>query len=62
MPITDSGLRELRGEFPALSQTVDEQPIAFFDGPGGTQVHASVIELFYRTNLSRRADVVNILQ
>jgi cysteine desulfurase family protein (TIGR01976 family) len=48
MPITDSGLRELRAEFPALQQTLDGRPIVFFDGPGGTQVHGSVIDAIAR--------------
>jgi cysteine desulfurase family protein (TIGR01976 family) len=39
---------ELRQEFPALGQTLDGRPIAFFDGPGGTQVHGSVIDAIAR--------------
>jgi cysteine desulfurase family protein (TIGR01976 family) len=34
----------IRPEFPALGLDVDGRPAAFFDGPGGTQVHGSVIE------------------
>src|SRR5215510_6789348 len=34
----------IRGQFPALSQTVDGQPAVFFDGPGGTQVPQRVID------------------
>lgn len=34
----------LRAQFPALQQTVNGHPAAFLDGPGGTQVPASVIE------------------
>jgi cysteine desulfurase family protein (TIGR01976 family) len=48
MPLTDNGLTELRDEFPALQQTLDGRPIAFFDGPGGTQVHGSVIDAIAR--------------
>lgn len=33
----------IRPLFPALSQTVAEQPAIFFDGPGGTQVPQTVI-------------------
>ena len=33
----------VRSQFPALSQTVDGQPAAFLDGPGGTQVPHKVI-------------------
>ena len=48
MPLTHDSVTELRREFPALGQTVDGQPIAFFDGPGGTQVHGSVIDAIAR--------------
>jgi len=44
MALTDSNVRALRGEFPALQQRFADRPIAFFDGPGGTQVHGTVIE------------------
>jgi len=61
MPITESGLRELRGEFPALGQRLgqepDAQPIAFFDGPGGTQVHRSVIDAMARYFTEANANV-----
>jgi len=39
-----TAVSSLRAEFPALQQTVSGRPIIFFDGPGGTQVHGSVIE------------------
>jgi len=48
MPLTNERVMELRKEFPALQQTLDGRPIAFFDGPGGTQVHGSVIDAFAR--------------
>ncbi|MFC2105637.1 cysteine desulfurase-like protein [Candidatus Bipolaricaulota bacterium] len=48
MPLTHDSVMELRREFPALGQTLDGQPIAFFDGPGGTQVHGSVIDAIAR--------------
>ncbi|MFC2095715.1 cysteine desulfurase-like protein [Candidatus Bipolaricaulota bacterium] len=48
MALTHDGVMELRREFPALGQTFDGKPIAFFDGPGGTQVHGSVIDAFAR--------------
>jgi cysteine desulfurase family protein (TIGR01976 family) len=35
---------ELRSHFPALSLTQDDRPLAFFDGPGGTQVPQEVID------------------
>ena len=34
----------LRERFPALSLEQDGRPIAFFDGPGGTQVPQTVID------------------
>lgn len=33
-----------RSQFPALQRTVDGKPVAFFDGPGGSQVPQSVID------------------
>ena len=43
----------LRREFPALGLEQDGRPIAFFDGPGGTQVPQRVIDAvtgYYRTS------------
>jgi cysteine desulfurase family protein (TIGR01976 family) len=43
----------LRRRFPALAREHDGRPMAFFDGPGGTQVPESVIEAvagYYRTS------------
>jgi cysteine desulfurase family protein (TIGR01976 family) len=43
----------VRSHFPSLSQTVNGQPAAFLDGPGGTQVPQSVIDAvsgYLRTN------------
>ncbi len=37
-------IEELRRGFPALGRTIDGQPVTYLDGPGGTQVHESVIE------------------
>ena len=48
MALTHDGVMELRQEFPAMKQTLDGRPIAFFDGPGGTQVHGSVIDAIAR--------------
>jgi cysteine desulfurase family protein (TIGR01976 family) len=33
----------IRTGFPALARTLDGRPVAYLDGPGGTQVHDSVI-------------------
>lgn len=38
----------IREQFPALERTVDGRPAAYLDGPGGTQVHESVIEAMTR--------------
>jgi cysteine desulfurase family protein (TIGR01976 family) len=34
----------VRSNFPSLARTIDDQPVAFLDGPGGTQVTQSVID------------------
>jgi cysteine desulfurase family protein (TIGR01976 family) len=34
----------VRSQFPSLAQTVNGQPVVFFDGPGGTQVPQRVID------------------
>ena len=48
MPLDNAAVSELRAEFPALQQTVGGRPLIFFDGPGGTQVHGSVIDAMGR--------------
>src|SRR5436190_1451054 len=35
---------EIRSQFPALGRRHDGQPVAYFDGPGGTQVPRRVVE------------------
>jgi cysteine desulfurase family protein (TIGR01976 family) len=37
-------LAEIREQFPALDRTHNGFPVAYFDGPGGTQVPRSVVE------------------
>jgi cysteine desulfurase family protein (TIGR01976 family) len=44
MALNETSVSTLRSEFPALQQTAGGRPLIFFDGPGGTQVHGSVIE------------------
>jgi cysteine desulfurase family protein (TIGR01976 family) len=34
----------VRSNFPSLARTINNQPVAFLDGPGGTQVTQSVID------------------
>ena len=36
-------INTIRRGFPALSRTIDGRTVAYLDGPGGTQVHESVI-------------------
>jgi cysteine desulfurase family protein (TIGR01976 family) len=50
MPAFD--VEAVRGRFPALTALHDGRPVAFFDGPGGTQVPDTVIDAvtdYYRT-------------
>ncbi len=35
---------EIREHFPALQRRLDGQPVAYFDGPGGTQVASGVVQ------------------
>ena len=48
---------QCRSRFPALTRTIGGQPVAFFDGPGGSQVPQSVIDAVGRylgqTNANR---------
>ncbi len=37
-------IEELRADFPALKRVYNDFPVAYFDGPGGTQVPVSVVE------------------
>src|SRR6188472_602221 len=39
-----SSVEEIRCQFPALKRTHNGCPVAYFDGPGGTQVPSSVVE------------------
>lgn len=40
----DPHVQTIRGQFPALGQVVGDHSAVFLDGPGGTQVHQSVID------------------
>lgn len=44
MAFGESENQRCRNDFPALARTVGGRPIAFLDGPAGTQVPAAVIE------------------
>jgi cysteine desulfurase family protein (TIGR01976 family) len=39
-----AALPDIRAQFPALARRYEEHPVAYFDGPGGTQVPAVVVE------------------
>jgi cysteine desulfurase family protein (TIGR01976 family) len=39
-------IEAIRRQFPALRRKVNGQPVAYFDGPGGTQVPQEVIDAF----------------
>jgi cysteine desulfurase family protein (TIGR01976 family) len=43
-PVTDDALGAIRARFPALDRRHHGLPIAYFDGPGGTQVPREVVE------------------
>ena len=43
MSLTPEIVAQVRSQFPALSRRVGDNPAAFFDGPGGTQVPQRVI-------------------
>jgi cysteine desulfurase family protein (TIGR01976 family) len=44
-PITTAlDLPDVRSQFPSLAQTINGHPVAFLDGPGGTQVPQRVID------------------
>jgi cysteine desulfurase family protein (TIGR01976 family) len=52
-----SAVAELRTEFPALQQTLGGRPLIFMDGPGGTQVHGSVIRAMERYMVEANSNV-----
>ncbi|MFT3745597.1 MAG: cysteine desulfurase-like protein [Pyrinomonadaceae bacterium] len=41
---TIASVEEIRSHFPALERKINGFPVAYFDGPGGTQVPRSVVE------------------
>ncbi len=48
MALDHQAVNDLRLEFPALQQMARGRPLIFMDGPGGTQVHGSVIDAMSR--------------
>jgi len=55
--LNDQVVSELRTGFPALQQTAGGRPLIFLDGPGGTQVHGSVIEAMSRYFIEANSNV-----
>src|SRR6188472_326101 len=57
-PATATSTAEIRKCFPALERTHNGYPVAYFDGPGGTQVPRAVVEAvtdyFYHHNANTR--------
>lgn len=41
---TPASIDNIRGCFPALERMHNQYPVAYFDGPGGTQVPRAVVE------------------
>jgi len=56
MSLDSEAIVSLRAEFPALGRKLDGRPIVFFDGPGGTQVHGSVIGAMARYLVTENAN------
>jgi cysteine desulfurase family protein (TIGR01976 family) len=53
MPYTETECQRARRDFPSLARTVNGRPIAYLDGPAGTQVPEPVIAAiagYYRTS------------
>jgi cysteine desulfurase family protein (TIGR01976 family) len=44
MPFSEAQVQQCRNDFPSLSRTVNGQPLAYLDGPAGTQVPRQVID------------------
>jgi selenocysteine lyase/cysteine desulfurase len=40
----DAECRRRRGDFPSLRRVIGGNPVAYLDGPGGTQVPSAVID------------------
>jgi cysteine desulfurase family protein (TIGR01976 family) len=44
MPFSEEQCQQCRDDFPSLKRTVNGRPLAYLDGPGGTQVPQKVID------------------
>lgn len=56
MAIDQHEIERLRAQFPAQARTLNGKPIAYFDGPGGTQVPDSVLEAIQTSYVERNAN------
>ncbi len=58
MPVPRFDVDDLRAQFPALRREQNGRPVAFLDGPGGTQVPQRVIDavVHYYTDTNANAD------
>ncbi len=56
MALDRTAIVSLRAEFPALGRKLHGRPIVFLDGPGGTQVHGSVIGAMARYLIAENAN------
>lgn len=56
MAYTETECQRAREDFPALGATVNGQPVAYLDGPGGTQTPAVVIDAVTECYCSRNAN------
>ena len=57
MALDEKAVSSLREGFPAIRKTMVGEPVIFLDGPGGSQVHGSVIEAMtnYLTDMNANA-------
>lgn len=56
MALDENAVQTIRTEFPALMEKVNGRPVIFFDGPGGTQIHGSVIKAMHRYFISANSN------
>lgn len=55
-------VQSIRREFPALSESFNGKPAVFFDNPGGTQVHQSVIDAMTDYMIRRNANTHGLFE
>ena len=66
MPLNTDAFATCRAAFPALSRTLNGKPLAYFDGPGGTQVPQAVIDAvsdyYVRCNANTHGQFVTAME